>query len=172
MTKPAQAPSAEQLKAFTENFRAIVMPAMQRLTEQFAAMRTALKPIVDAYERNPELFALPQPEAEPCHCLCGRHPDQPDICIGRVEPGLTVAFDSPTVGLQHVPMCRNCHNAHMGIPVDRQPDMGELEAITDTCTCHCWQNHRDQAGVCTAASDPGSNIDGKPACFECAAASR
>lgn len=51
------------------------------------------------------------------------------------------------------------------------PVMGELQAVTETCACHCWENHPQVSGVCEASSDGGSQLNGKPACFECAAAS-
>lgn len=112
MTKPAH-PSAEHLTAFVEQFHAALVPAMQRMGEQLAAMAEAMKPIIEHAERHPELFRM-------------------------AAPGLA---DEPT--------------------------MGELEAVTDTCRCHCWINHPGEAGVCGAASDPGYEINGQPACASC-----
>lgn len=110
-----------------------------------------------------------QPEIGSCHCRCGTHPEFPGTCRGYAEPGLTVVVDSPTAGPQHVPLCRNCHDIRMGLAPQR--DSG-LEAVTDTCTCHCMANHPGRPGICEAASDAGTAIDGSPACIECASAGR
>lgn len=156
-------PAAEQLAAFAEAFRVNMTPVFRQIAEQMQAMHAALKPLIDHYEQHPELFAQLQPAAESCHCLCGRHPAQPGVCTQEAEPGLTIAFTSPQFGLTHVRVCRNCHDAHTGSPLrPRRPDMGELEAVTDTCTCHCWQNHPEVTGVCEAASQAGSTIHGRP----------
>jgi hypothetical protein len=50
--------------------------------------------------------------------------------------------------------------------------MGDLEAVTETCTCHCWVNHPGKQGVCNAASDSGCSLDDRPACLGCVNASR
>jgi len=175
MPKPAQAPSPEQVGQFIEQFRASMQPAMQLLTEQINAFRLAFQPLIELQQQRPDLFAQLGPAVESCHCLCGGHPDQPDVCTGEAQPGIGLTFDSPTVGSTFVRMCRNCHSARTGGDIEYrvgEPEVGELEAVTDTCTCHCWVNHPGRHGVCEAASDPGCSVDGKPACLGCAAASR
>ncbi|OUD04669.1 DUF6372 family protein [Streptomyces swartbergensis] len=173
MTKPGQ-PSIEQLNQFAEQFKTAMVPAFQRMAEQLQTMRTALQPLIELHQQRPELFQQLGRQVEHCHCLCGGHPEQPGVCTGEAEPGLGMTFDSPTVGRTFVRMCRNCHSARTGGGIEFQasePEIGELEAVTDTCTCHCWVNHPSQQGVCEAASDPGCIVDGKPACLGCAAVS-
>lgn len=46
-------------------------------------------------------------------------------------------------------------------------DLGELEAVTETCACHCWANHPDAQGVCGAGSHVGTTVEGQPACLGC-----
>jgi hypothetical protein len=174
MTKSAQ-PSVEQLNQFTEQMRNAFAPAFQRMAEQLQTMRTALQPLIELHRQHPELFQGLGVQVEHCHCLCGGHPDQPGVCTGEAEPGVGMTFDSPTVGRTFVRMCRNCHSVRTGGEAELRasgPEIGELEAVTDTCTCHCWANHPDTQGVCEAASDPGIAIGGKPACLGCAAATR
>jgi hypothetical protein len=78
----------------------------------------ALRPLAEWAERHPEELARWQREREAeeqlgsCHCLCGIHREQAEgVCTGQAAPGLTVRFDSPTVGVQHVAMCRPCYEA-------------------------------------------------------------
>lgn len=175
MTKPAQAPTAEQVSQFVDQFRTALVPVMQRMAEQVTAFQAAYQPLIELHQRRPDLFQQLGPAVESCHCLCGSHPDQPGVCTGEAEPDLGLTFDSPTVGSTFVRMCRNCHSARTGREIEfrvGEPDMGGLEAVTDTCTCHCWVKHPGRQGVCEAASDPGCTVDGKPACLGCAAASR
>lgn len=175
MTKPAQTPSVVQIDQFVQQYRTALPLAVQRMSEHFAAMRTAFEPLIELHQQRPELFAQLGPAAESCHCLCGGHPDQPGVCTGEAEPGLGSTFDSPTVGSTFVRMCRNCHSVRTGGEIEYrtgEPEIGVLEAVTDTCTCHCWVNHPGKHGICEAASDPGCTVDGRPACLGCAAASR
>ncbi|MGW6057406.1 hypothetical protein [Streptomyces sp. NPDC055189] len=109
------------------------------------------------------------PEPGSCRCVCDTHPEFPGSCRGYAEPGLTAAFDAPGAGPQQVPLCRNCHDIRMGLAPQR--DSG-LEAVTDTCTCHCRANHPARPGICEAASDGRTTIDGEPVCLECADAGR
>lgn len=174
MTKPAQ-PSVEQLNQFAEQFRTAMVPAFQRMAEQLQMMRTALQPLIELHQQRPELFIQLGQQVDHCHCLCGGHPEQPGVCTGEAEAGVGMTFDSPAAGRTFVRMCRNCHSARSGEEIEYrvgEPELGELEAVTDTCTCHCWVNHPRQQGVCEAASDPGVTVDGRPACLGCAGATR
>ncbi|MGW7087304.1 hypothetical protein ACWGH2_27940 [Streptomyces sp. NPDC054871] len=148
MTEPASAPApnAEQFKAFAEALRRAIPPAAQ-----------------------PAPFTLRHPGPGSCHCLCGAHPEFPGTCSGHAEPGFTGVVNSPTGSARSVPLCRNCHDIRMGLAPQRD---AVLEAVTDTCTCHCRANHPDRPGVCEAASEDGVTIDGKPACRECEEAGR
>ncbi|GAA3091674.1 hypothetical protein ACFQ0X_03490 [Streptomyces rectiviolaceus] len=146
MTKPAPpAPNAEQFQVFSEALRRAVVTAVRRMSDL----------------RHPELGS--------CHCLCDTHPEFPATCRGYAEPGLSVVANSPAAGQRHVPLCRNCHDIRMGLAPQRDSD---LEAVTDTCTCHCLANHPGRPGICEAASEDGVTVDGKPACLECADAGR
>lgn len=51
-------------------------------------------------------------------------------------------------------------------PGPREP-LPVTEAVTETCACHCWANHPDRPGVCTAASQPGREVGGQPVCEDC-----
>ncbi|MEU2316566.1 hypothetical protein ACFY7X_13725 [Streptomyces althioticus] len=173
MTKPAHTPSVEEINKFAEQFRAAAVPAIERMAEQINAFQAAFRPLIELHQRRPDLFTQLAPTSEPCHCLCGGHPDHPGVCAGEAEFGLGLTFDSPTVGPTFVRMCRNCHSVRTGGEIrSSEPEIGELEAITETCACHCWANHPGTHGVCEAASDPGAIIDGKPACLGCVAATR
>ncbi|MGH4031705.1 hypothetical protein ACQB60_22540 [Actinomycetota bacterium Odt1-20B] len=121
-----------------------------------AALRRAMTPIIDVCGRT---SVLRRSALDACGCRCGTHPEFPGSCSSHAEPGLTV---------HHVPMCRNCHDIRMGLAPQRE---AELEAVTETCTCHCWANHPDAPGICEAASDDSVAIDGSPVCLECAGAS-
>ncbi|MGW5868527.1 hypothetical protein ACWFRJ_40990 [Streptomyces sp. NPDC055239] len=123
------------------------------------------EPASAEYESNPTPLTA---ELGSCHCLCDTHPEFPGACGGYAEPGLTVVFNAPIVGPQQVPLCRNCHDVRMGLAPQCDSD---LEAVTDTCTCHCQANHPSRPGICEAASEDGTTIDGEPACLECAGAS-
>ncbi|MFJ8727784.1 hypothetical protein [Streptomyces sp. NPDC093269] len=166
---PAVAAAAERLSAFGEAVRT----AAQQITQQITAMHTAMKPLIDYYEQHPELFQQLGPAREACHCLCARHPARRDVCSGDAEPGLTIAFASHRLGVTNVRVCQNCYDAHLDRPArPSRPEIGTLEAVTATCTCHCWKNHPDQKGVCEAASQSGTTVDGKPACGGCWRATR
>ncbi|MFE6162491.1 hypothetical protein ACFQ7F_26655 [Streptomyces sp. NPDC056486] len=156
MTKPASAPNAEQFQAVAEALRRAMVPAVQRQGSDSEA----------EYESNPTPLTADLPS---CHCPCGTHPEFPGTCSGYAEPGLTVVVNAPTTGPQHVPLCRNCHDIRMGLAPQGDSD---VEAVTDTCTCHCQANHPGRTGICEAASDDGTTIDGEPACLECAGAAR
>lgn len=171
MTKPAQDPTLEQFAAFVEHFRTSLAPLAQRMAEQVNALTAAMAPLAEYAQQHPEAFAQQGAELQHCHCLCGRHPASPGVCTGYAPQGLTVRFNSPTVGAQDVPMCRNCHEAHQGRQPQREAlEADNLEAVTDTCKCHCWKNHPGQAGVCEAGSTPGYEIDNSPACAPCSTA--
>ena len=143
MTKPAPGPNAEQFQAVAEMLR--------RATAPIGALPLAAE----------------HPEPGSCRCPCDTHPEFPGTCRSYAEPGLTVVLNSPTGGPRQVPLCRNCHDIRMGLAPQGDSD---LEAVTDTCTCHCQANHPGRPGICEAASDDGTTIDGEPACLECAGA--
>ncbi|MFC8130688.1 hypothetical protein [Streptomyces sp. NPDC057302] len=147
MTTTAPAPNAEQFQAFAGALRRVLMPAARRVADHLAD----------------------RPEPGSCHCMCRTHPEFPETCRGYAEPGLTVVAHSPTTGPRRVPLCRNCHDIRMGLAPQGASD---LEAVTATCTCHCRANHPGSPGICEAASEDGTTIDGKPACRECADAGR
>lgn len=71
--------------------------------------------------------------------------------------------------IQHMRWQARTYIATGRLPDNRAepPTPGSLEPVTDTCACHCWTNHRQQPGICTAASTPGATIDGRPACPAC-----
>lgn len=102
---------------FVEAMRTAMAPAVQRAVEQIRQMHTALKPLIDYAEAHQEV--LKQWEREraaeaqigSCHCPCGAVHGTLGVCTAVAEPGLTVRFDSPTVGTQHVPFCRPCFEA-------------------------------------------------------------
>lgn len=170
MTKAAPASTAQQLAAFMEALQTGMRPAIERIAANVKAMHTAMRPLIDLYEQHPELFSRPDPELwfGSCHCLCGGHPASEGVCTSYAARGLTMRFDSPTVGVQHVRMCHPCHDARNGVDATASV---EVDHITDTCTCHCWVKHPERQGICEAASDSGATVDGKPACLECAAVS-
>ncbi|MDX3714414.1 hypothetical protein PV733_36915 [Streptomyces europaeiscabiei] len=109
-----QQPTPQQ---FAEAFRAALVPAVQRAAAQIRQMHTALKPLIDYAEAHPEVFEQWEREREAearigsCHCLCGAVHGTLGVCASTAEEGLTVRFDSPTVGTQHVPFCRPCFEA-------------------------------------------------------------
>lgn len=109
-----QHPTPQQ---FAEAFRAAMMPAVQRAAEQIRQMHAALKPLIDYAESHPEVFERWERERKAadrigsCHCLCGAVHGTLGVCTSAAEEGLTVRFDSPTVGTQHVPFCRPCFEA-------------------------------------------------------------
>jgi hypothetical protein len=102
----------ETMRVLTEAMRPIVqahIAATRRIIE-------ALRPLAEWAERHPEELARwqraseLQEQAGACHRLCGTHREQAEgICAGVAAPGLTVRFDSPTVGVQHARMCRPCY---------------------------------------------------------------
>jgi hypothetical protein len=102
---------------FVEIMRTAMVPAVRRAAEQIRQMHTALKPLIDYAEEHPEVVEqwAREREAEAqigsCHCLCGAIHGTLGVCTSAAEPGLTVRFDSPTVGTQHVPFCRPCFEA-------------------------------------------------------------
>ncbi|MEU5951009.1 hypothetical protein [Streptomyces sp. NPDC047525] len=169
MTKPAPAPNAEQFQACAEALRRAMVPAVQRMADQAKALHAAMTPTADGYERNPAPLTVRPSEPGSCQCACGTHPEFPGTCRGDAEPGHSIVANSPTTGPWHVPLCRNCHDIRMGLAPQRASD---LEAVTETCTCHCRANHPGRPGICEAASEDGVTIDDKPACLECADASR
>lgn len=168
--RAALANAAEQLAPYRK--------AMEQLARAHAANAQrvfgAFQVIVDHFQAHPELLEMWRREREAsfeeqagsCHCLCGmHHREQPDIeCAGIAEPGLTIRYDSPTVGTQHVPMCRPCHAFHVTAPGPQEP-LPAVEAPTDTCTCHCYANHPNTPGVCQAGSD--IELDEQPLCTPC-----
>lgn len=109
-----QQPTPQQ---FAEAFRAALVPAVQRAAAQIRQMHTALKPLIDYAEEHPEVFEQWERERETearigsCHCLCGAVHGSLGVCASVAGEGLTVRFDSPTVGTQHVPFCRPCFEA-------------------------------------------------------------
>lgn len=125
------------------------------------------KPVPAPNAEQPQAFVSPpgpSPSPSACHCPCDAHPEFPGTCSGHAEPGFTGVLDAPTGGSRHVPMCRNCHDIRMGLAPQRE---SSLEAVTDTCTCHCQANHPDRPGICAAASQDGVLIEGRPVCLAC-----
>lgn len=164
MTKPAPAPNAEQFQAFAETLRRATASAVRRMADDARALRTVTPSEADEYERDRAPSAERHPGPGSCHCPCGAHPEFPGTCTGHAEPGLTGVLDSPAGGPRQVPLCRNCHDIRMGLAPQRG---SALEAVTDTCTCHCQANHPGRPGICEAGSDDGVLIDGSPACAAC-----
>lgn len=109
-----QHPTPQQ---FVEAMRAGLAPAVQRAAESIRQMHTALKPLIDYVEAHPEVLQQWERERQAkaeigsCHCLCGAVHGTLGVCASIAEQGLTVRFDSPTVGTQHVPFCRPCFEA-------------------------------------------------------------
>jgi hypothetical protein len=110
----SQQPTPQQ---FVEALRAGLGPVVRRAAEQIRQMHAALKPLIDYVEAHPEVLEQWEREREAeaqigsCHCLCGAVHGTLGVCTSTAEPGLTVRFDSPTVGTQHVPFCRPCFEA-------------------------------------------------------------
>jgi hypothetical protein len=102
---------------FLAAFAAAMVPAVRQAAESIRQMHAALKPLIDYAEAHPEVLEQWEREREAevqigsCHCLCGAIHGTLGVCTSTVEPGLTVRFDSPTVGTQHVPFCRPCFEA-------------------------------------------------------------
>lgn len=161
----ALANAAEQLKpvrAAMEQFARAYMQNLSRVMEAF-------RPLIEHAQAHPEVLEQWRREREAeeqlgsCHCLCQASHGSVGVCTSVAEPGLTVTFESPTVGTQRVPYCRACHAAR----VEFLASPPVTEAVTDTCACHCFANHPGTPGVCEAASDPGVALDGRPACRGC-----
>ncbi|MEW1925785.1 hypothetical protein [Streptomyces sp. NPDC088360] len=169
MTEPAPAQNAEQLQAFAHALRRAMVPAVQGMADHVQALHREMAPIVDEQAGNPFPLTAQHPELGSCHCPCDTHPEFPGTCRGYAEPGFTVVFNAPATGPRRMPLCRNCHDIRMGLAPQRDSD---LEAVTDTCTCHCQANHPGRPGICEAASEAGATIDGEPVCLECAEAGR
>jgi hypothetical protein len=114
------------------NVRAVeMMTALRESMKPFAVaylatarrVLEALRPLAEWAEQHPELMEQWQREREAeqqlgsCHCLCGAHREKAvGVCKGVAAPGLTVRFDSPTVGVQDVAMCAPCYNARQLVP--------------------------------------------------------
>lgn len=81
-------------------------------------------------------------------------------------PGMTY---ETTITVPITPGINAAIDAILGHTDHRIP---ETQAPTDTCTCHCWANHPDQPGRCSAASHPGLLHDEQPVCHGCWAATR
>jgi hypothetical protein len=102
---------------FLAAFAAAMMPAFQQAAESVRQMHAALKPLIDYAEQHPEVWEQWERERDAeagigsCHCLCGAIHGTLNVCTSAAERGLTVRFDSPTVGTQHVPFCRPCFEA-------------------------------------------------------------
>lgn len=102
---------------FVDAMRAGMVPLVQRAAEQIRQMHAALKPLIDYAEAHPEVFEQWERERDAeaqlgsCHCLCGALHGSLNVCTSVAAPGLTVRFDSETVGTQHVPFCRPCFEA-------------------------------------------------------------
>lgn len=111
----SQQPSAQDFLA--SYFAAALLPAFRQAAEAIRQMHTALKPLIDYGEQHPEAWEQWERERDAaagigsCHCLCGAVHGSLGVCTSTAEPGLTVRFDSPTVGTQHVPFCRPCFEA-------------------------------------------------------------
>ncbi|WP_030747589.1 DUF6372 family protein [Streptomyces sp. NRRL F-5135] len=114
MTEPPRI-QPEQIARMMTSIRDAFLP-LNPLIQQTAHQLAALRPYLDLYEQDPEAFrqqiAMTPPPAPGCHCLCGLHRNSPTECAGEAAPGLTVRVDSPSVGTQHVPMCRPCADAY------------------------------------------------------------
>jgi hypothetical protein len=111
MSTSEQPTLADVSRAITV-FQSALVAALQAAFRQLVPAFEALRPMVEYYERHPELLAaLSEPVPESCHCLCQFMHGSLGICEGDVEPGLTITRYSPTVGTVHIPMCGSCHAA-------------------------------------------------------------
>lgn len=103
---------AEQLRTGFAAVTAAYVEALRQIT-------TAMRPLLEYTEQHPEVLEQWRREREAragllgsCHCLCGTHQDTaPGVCTSVAEPDLTIAYDSPVVGTQHVAHCRPCYDA-------------------------------------------------------------
>jgi len=110
----AYAEAWSRLRSEFESMIAAYTPHFTAAVEAFRELYAYLRPVIDAYEADPEGFkaAIAAERARvSCHCLCGMHRDTMGICEGEAEPGAFLVIDSPTVGRQHIPMCRPCLTA-------------------------------------------------------------
>lgn len=102
---------------FLHAFATAMMPAFKQAAESIRQAHAVLKPLIDYVEAHPEVLEQWEREREAearlgsCHCLCGALHGSLNVCTSVAEQGLTVRFDSATVGTQHVPFCRPCFEA-------------------------------------------------------------
>lgn len=102
---------------FLHAFATAMLPAFRQAAESIRRTYEVLKPLIDYVEAHPEVLEQWEREREAeaqigsCHCLCGPIHGSLNACVSVAETGLTVRFDSPTVGTQHVPFCRPCFEA-------------------------------------------------------------
>ncbi|MFB6787678.1 hypothetical protein ACFCWT_13480 [Streptomyces olivaceus] len=98
--------------------RAALRPLVARQMEMVRHVHAALRPLIEHAEQHPEVWEQwrrerdAEAELGSCHCLCGFHRGQVDVvCAGHAAPGVTVRFDSPSVGPTDVRMCHPCASA-------------------------------------------------------------